>query len=142
MIACPCGRGIPPDAVTKALEEHRTLRCSACKVGLTPDDLYDLVAASAVPTKTVKSLGGIGVLTTDDMKDLKSATRRVAELMADGGWYSAEDIKLAAGTGITPASEGLRRMRELREARSVDIEKQKIAGSRVWRYRLVIRKSA
>lgn len=80
--------------------------------------------------------GGIGVLTEQDHKDLDAGTKRVYELMEDGGWYERDEIELAAGQNGRPAREGMRRMRELRQ-RGFNIEKIRLKGSREWKYRLV-----
>ncbi len=86
--------------------------------------------------KSLKAIGGVGVLTRSDLTEIREASKRVAELMADGQWYSADALKMTAGKDDEPATEGLRRMRELREIPGIDIEKEKIPGTRKWRYRL------
>jgi hypothetical protein len=86
--------------------------------------------------KSLKAIGGVGVLTRGDLAEIREASKRVAELMADGQWYSADEIKMTAGKDGEPATEGLRRMRELREIQGIGIEKEKIPGTRKWRYRL------
>jgi len=103
-----------------------------------------LAAASKVvaplvvpPTKSLKAIGAEGILTASDLVDLSEGKRRVARLMNDGRWYTSDQIKTAAGTGGVQASEGLRRMRELREIDGVDIRRERIEDSRLWRYRLV-----
>ena len=71
----------------------------------------------AIPTGTqrdISRLGGEGILTPDDIPELKAGTRRVWALMQDGQFHSAQEIMGAAGKGDIPAMEGLRRMRELR----------------------------
>jgi hypothetical protein len=91
----------------------------------------------ATVLRKIHSLGGEGILNLQDLVDMAEATFRVLELMADGNWHSANDIRMAAGIHGNPASEGLRRMRELR--RAFDIEKaRRDEGSREWFYRLKI----
>ena len=86
--------------------------------------------------KDLKRLGGVGILTDKDLAELSEGVRRVYALMSDMAWHSAEDIRLAAGNG-RPASEGLRRLRELRER--VNIVKKRDQG-RNWCYRIEIPK--
>tara|TARA_Y100000310_G_C20484478_1_gene716232 strand:- start:102 stop:491 length:390 start_codon:yes stop_codon:yes gene_type:complete len=82
-------------------------------------------------------LGGVGILTDQDLADLKGGVRRVFDLMSDGEWYDRNAICLAAGTDGIPASEGMRRMRELRQW--FEVERRNLGGRR-WVYRLVIPK--
>ena len=86
---------------------------------------------------SLEAIGGVGVLTVTDLREIRAASKRVAELMADGQWFTADEIKMTAGKDGEPATEGLRRMRELRAITGIDIEKEKIPGTRKWRYRLV-----
>jgi hypothetical protein len=83
----------------------------------------------------IRRLGGEGILTEDDARETAAGTMRVLELMLDGAWYSAPQICAAAGDEFGPASEGLRRMRELRQ-RGYRVERKHI-GRRTWHYRLV-----
>lgn len=82
-------------------------------------------------------LGGLGELTKDDLAKLNAAVLRVFGLMSDWKWHTADEIRQVAGEGGRPASEGLRRMRELRD-RGFEIEKRRhdIAGRRMYDYRL------
>lgn len=81
-------------------------------------------------------LGGELTLTDVDMQELGESVKRVFELMKDGLWHSPDEIRLSAGTNGHPASEGLRRMRELR--RFFDVERRRVDGDkRLWIYRLV-----
>ena len=79
-------------------------------------------------------LGGLGVLRPDELDELGAATRRVLALMSDGRWHHPDEIRSAAGKRGQPASEGLRRMRELRQW--FDIERQRAPETRVFWYRL------
>lgn len=85
----------------------------------------------------MKTLGGAGVLTEKDLRDLGAACIRVYLLMRDGAWHSADTIRAAAGKNGLPASEGLRRMRELRKF--FNIERRRIHDSRLFEYRLTKR---
>ena len=69
-----------------------------------------------------------------DYAALGSGRRRVFDLMRDGAWHTADEIRRVA-----QGSEGLRRLRELRRY-GYDIQKQRLrAGSRMFIYRLVAR---
>lgn len=82
----------------------------------------------------ILALGGVGILTERDISDFSASVQRVYALMRAGGWFSAEEIELAAGENGKPAREGLRRMRELRAA-GYEIDREKGVG-RNWKYRL------
>jgi hypothetical protein len=86
--------------------------------------------------RRVAALGGGGLLTSKDIEETGESVRRVYALMRDSGWYTREQIELAAGKDGKRAHEGLRRMRELRAW--CEIEKQRLEG-RVWVYRLKTR---
>lgn len=73
-------------------------------------------------------------LTQQDMLEFSEGKRRVHALMLDGSWHTASQIREAAGTNGLPASEGLRRMRELRKWYTV--EKMRVGTSREFLYRL------
>ena len=60
--------------------------------------------------KAIRALGGEGILTLSDLPALNTQRRRVWSLKSDGLWHPANEILAAAG-----GSEGLRRMRELRQ---------------------------
>ena len=87
--------------------------------------------------QTIQSLGGSGILTDADMAELRAGTQRVAAMMPNGLWYTPEAIRMAAGTDGYPATEGLRRLRELRAIKGVNIEKRRTGGGRRWEYRLI-----
>jgi hypothetical protein len=74
-------------------------------------------------------------LSQQDMLDFSEGKRRVYALMVDGAWHTASQIREAAGKNGLPASEGLRRMRELR--RWYKVEKMRVGESREYLYRLV-----
>jgi len=133
----------------EAQANGRGLGClsESCKRRFTPNEVGGLVRSIekklvADPTlvkgpTSLASIGALGILRTEDLKALGAGSRRVAELMCDGGWYTAEEIRSAAGENGTPATEGLRRMRELRNLKGVILHRERIAGSRHFRYRLV-----
>jgi len=95
---------------------------------------YDIVIGGSSPEKKIASLGGQGILRVSDLEDLRDSVRRVFELMSDGQWHRAKAIKIAAGGG-TEQSEGLRRMRELRDNGLV-VEKRHVKGTRAHEYKL------
>ena len=82
----------------------------------------------------IARLGGVGILTAHDLTDLSAGVVRVYNLMKDGRWHRAEEIRLAAGKGGEEASEGLRRLRELRQWFEIDRERD---DGRLFRYRLI-----
>ena len=87
--------------------------------------------------REAKVLGGAGTLTDEDIEELKGGVRRVALLMHDGLWHSAEEVRLAAGTNGVPASEGLRRLRSLRARFGIEVEKRRVGEGRGFEYRVV-----
>jgi len=67
-----------------------------------------------------------------DMADLAAGRGRVLDLMADGQWHTADEIR-----AVARGSEGLRRLRELRHRHT--IEKRRVRDSRLFEYRMVQR---
>lgn len=84
---------------------------------------------------TIPALGGKGILTDEDLEDLGQGCRRVYDLMKDGEWHNDSEIREAAGSGGEEATEGLRRMRELR-ASGLAISRRRVEASRRWEYRI------
>ena len=78
----------------------------------------------------IKRLGGAGILSRQDVEDLRDAKTKILWLMLDGEWHSATEILTVSG-----AREGLRRMRELRDIPGVNIERKRGMG-RDFFYRL------
>lgn len=76
-----------------------------------------------------RALGGSGILTDDDLKAFSEAAGKIEKLMLDGRWHTATEI-----IGVSGQREGLRRMRELR--RKYDVQRQRVALTREWVYRL------
>lgn len=75
---------------------------------------------------------GASGITGTDMKELGAGRKRVLQLMLDGRWHSAEEIRQAA-----QGSEGLRRLRELKTRYQID--KRRIASEkRHYEYRLTL----
>lgn len=71
-------------------------------------------------------------LTFKDHHDFKTGKGRVLALMSDHRWHSAEEIRQAAN-----GSEGLRRLRELRNG-GHHVEKRRLSPkSRTYYYRLI-----
>ena len=62
----------------------------------------------------ITSLGGDGIMCHEKAKETSVGSLRVLELMIDGKRHSANAICTAAGGPGRYATEGLRRMRELR----------------------------
>ena len=84
--------------------------------------------------QSLKAIGAEGLLTEEDLEQLKGQRRKVWDLMRDSHWHTGPEIVAAAG-----GSEGLRRLRELRRLSHIEIEKWRIPNSRTWAYRLVRR---
>ena len=68
----------------------------------------------------IKKLGGEGILSRQDVRDLKNQRAKVLYLMLDGLWHKADEIIQYSG-----GREGLRRMRELREIPGATIERHR-----------------
>jgi len=66
------------------------------------------------PMRHIRRLGGEGVLKLGDLPSLTAGVLRVTALLSDHEWHTADQVRWAAGTGHRPASEGLRRLREIR----------------------------
>jgi hypothetical protein len=79
----------------------------------------------------------LGELSETDLEGLSASLQRVYNLMKDGLWHSADEIRLIAGDGEIPASEGLRRMRQLRTFHPIEKRRSK-ENSRLFEYKLVI----
>jgi len=45
-------------------------------------------------THTIKRLGGLGILSEEDLTDLGAGCRRVYDLMQDGEWHSDVEIRV------------------------------------------------
>lgn len=88
----------------------------------------------------IRNHGAEDILGTHEVESLQAAVYRVLVLMIDMQWHDANEIKLAAGSDGIPASEGLRRMRDLRpilKKLGLEIEKNRNGKSRLYRYRIV-----
>lgn len=85
----------------------------------------------------IKSHGAKGIVLPSEVKDLQAGAKRVYQLMQDGKFYTPNEIDKAAGKDGVPAREGLRRMRDLRpflNEHGFEIHKERIGGSRLYRY--------
>jgi len=82
-----------------------------------------------------RALGGENTLRPSDMISLEAGCLRVLALLRDFQWHQADEIRATAGNPRAPASEGLRRMRELRKV--YEVEKRRVFDTRMWEYRLV-----
>jgi hypothetical protein len=94
-----------------------------------------VVAPDEVEAPSLASIGAVGILEPGEIADLTAGGRRVALLMGDGEWHTAQAIRVAAGRGGVEASEGLRRMRELRRIPGVEVERRRSSESRMFEYR-------
>jgi hypothetical protein len=95
--------------------------------------------------REIVALGGEGILVPKDLIDFRAAEARVAALLNDGKWHTAEEIRLAAGKDGIPASEGLRRFREVRaklEPKGYEFERERRGDhGRAFIYRISGRRS-
>ena len=83
--------------------------------------------------------GAGGLLSQHEVVSMKRASARILALIADKEWHSANAVRMAAGRNGIPASEGLRRLRDLRKVvgpYGLEIEKQRFNDSRMYYYRL------
>ncbi len=99
--------------------------------------------------QAIVAIGGRKTLTLDDVQDFAKGRAQVLALMLDHAWHPAPAIRRAAGVVDSEneeydetgeASEGLRRMRELRDPRhgGFVIDKRKAKwDKRLWEYRLL-----
>lgn len=90
-------------------------------------------------------LGGEEMLTDADIIDIRAAKRRVLKSMLPRGtmpgpWRNAIQVRRAAGKDGAEASEGLRRLRELR-AHGFVVERR-VADGRLFEYRIARREEA
>jgi hypothetical protein len=79
--------------------------------------------------------GAVPTLRPSDMPALEAGSLRALALLRDFQWHAADEIRATAGHPGCPASEGLRRMRELRKV--YEVEKRRVHDTRLWEYRLV-----
>lgn len=89
--------------------------------------------------RSIRKLGGEGILTIDDIDDFSEAKKRIFTYMSDGEWHDGYDIKIAATPGDRPMPSGLRRMRELRDLEGVQIDRRRPDEGREFEYRLKVR---
>lgn len=83
----------------------------------------------------LKLIGALGILDESDLPRLIASEARVLDLMRDGRWHTPDEIRLAAGRNGRPASEGLRRMRNLKKQGFI-IDKKRVDDSMTFVYRL------
>ena len=87
----------------------------------------------------IRAHGARGIIEPSEVPDLTQASGRVLALLNDGEWRTADAIRAAAGRFGAPASEGLRRMRDLRpllEKVGLEIVKRRCSDSRLFEYRI------
>lgn len=82
-------------------------------------------------TKQLSMLGANGILTLHDIPALNLGTRLAYEVLKDGAWHSAIEIREKV-----PGTECLRRMRELRSAGFIIERKRSSLLKRVFEYRI------
>lgn len=88
----------------------------------------------------IRSLGGEGILSASDALELAQSVRRVLAYMIDGIWRSASQVRLTAGENGQEATEGLRRLREIRKIPGLSVQRRKQpGGKRQWLYRVAIK---
>jgi len=81
-------------------------------------------------SRYIASVGGSDNLRREDVAPLKAGVQQVLEIMQKGAWVTIPDLRKQIN------QEGAdRRMRELRQA-GYQIEKRRIANSRLYEYRL------
>jgi len=83
----------------------------------------------------IKSLGGVGILTSEDLLDFKEAGRKIARFMSQNEWVSEDQL-----IKVTGQRQALRRMRGLRGP-VFGILKKKVS-KRGWVYKLVRKQGA
>ena len=82
--------------------------------------------------RALLKIGGEGILTLDDLPKLTNQRKRVFLHLVDGRWHSGPEI-----VRIAEGSEGLRRLRELREIPWVAIDRRRSAMDKLkFEYRM------
>ena len=79
-------------------------------------------------------------LTRADFHSFQAAQYRVLELLSDGEWHDRREIQVTAGSDGYPASDGTKRLRELRPRmleRGYVISCRRIGPGRATEYRLM-----
>lgn len=90
-------------------------------------------------TQWLAAHGATGILFANEVKEMKRASARVFLLLSDREWHSAAEVRQVAGRNGHPASEGLRRLRDLRKVlgkHGLEIVHQRLADSALFYYRL------
>ena len=83
-----------------------------------------------VAERTIKRLGGVGILRPKDLHAFSEQECRILNRMADGRWYTRHDIE-----AIGEAADSMRRMRELRSV--VKIARKRIENTVNWQYKIL-----
>ena len=79
-------------------------------------------------------------LTREDFHSFRAAQYRVLLLLSDGEWHDRREVQQVAGTNGFPASEGTKRLRELRPRmleRGYVIPCRRVGPGRETEYRLM-----
>tara|TARA_R110000803_G_scaffold75124_2_gene139411 strand:- start:1236 stop:1649 length:414 start_codon:yes stop_codon:yes gene_type:complete len=111
------------------------------------DDFSDEIVRQEVQRRRgwlvewLTSHGAKGIVRDEEVVDFTASSQRVLRLMMDMQWHSADEIRIAASKeGHPPASEGLRRLRDLRpllRTHGMEIEKTRADdGGRLFVYRI------
>jgi len=128
-----CG-ALLPKPVTDPRTAAKVRRRRKARAGNSSSSARPTTVEVVTPT-SLKSIGAETVLHTRELAALNAGSRRVFALMSDWQWHTADAIRCAAGENGEAASEGLRRMRELRSVPGVDVERRRAEG-RLFEYRL------
>lgn len=82
--------------------------------------------------RMIRKLGGEGILNPSDLPDLRSQRFQVLKLMSDRKWHNGLEVLAVAG-----GTEGLRRLRELRDIPGLEVRIRPTERKRVFEYLLV-----
>lgn len=94
----------------------------------------DQLLDKATIARRIAMLGGEGVLSEEKAMETGIGVLRVLDLMMAGKWHSSDEICRVASGGHGYATEGLRRMRELRR-HGFTIDRKQV-GPGTWAYRI------
>lgn len=83
-------------------------------------------------SRYIHAIGGGGIVREIDIDHLKKGVKLVFDIMRDGLWHTIAELQEKTGQ-----AQADRRMRELRSY-GFEIEKERIRGTRTWRYRLLL----
>lgn len=81
----------------------------------------------------IKKLGGTGIISIDNLPSIECQRGRVLNLLLDKRWHTSLEILEAAG-----GTEGLRRLRQIRDIPRLGVIKRRTKDSRIFEYKLTI----